>query len=62
MLSRLQEPPIMKIVSLDVVGQKAIFEATGSAMQKNGRPYNNRCVINLFGREKADIEQGSAGL
>ena len=32
----------MKIESLDVVGQKAIVEMSGSAMQKNGKPYKNR--------------------
>jgi hypothetical protein len=40
--SRLEGVPTMKIESLDVVGQKAIVEISGSAMQKNGKPYNNR--------------------
>ena len=33
---------IMKANEIDVIGQKAIIEASGFAKQKNGKPYNNR--------------------
>ncbi len=32
----------MAIDTVDVVGSKAIVEASGSATQKSGKPYNNR--------------------
>jgi hypothetical protein len=32
----------MAIDSIDVIGQKAIVEASGTDTQKNGRPYNDR--------------------
>jgi hypothetical protein len=53
----------MKIDSLDVVGQKAIIESTGSAMQKNGKPYNNKYAVVGFGRGRveADVKPGTAG-
>jgi hypothetical protein len=34
----------MKINELDIIGNKAIFESSGTATQKNGKPYNNRFV------------------
>jgi hypothetical protein len=32
----------MKMNNFDIIGQKLILEASGSATQKNGKPYNNR--------------------
>jgi hypothetical protein len=32
----------MKSNTIDIIGQKVIIEASGTAKQKNGRPYNNR--------------------
>jgi hypothetical protein len=32
----------MKADVIDVVGQKAIIEASGKATQNNGKPYNNK--------------------
>jgi hypothetical protein len=32
----------MKANVIDVVGQKAIIEASGKATQNNGKPYNNK--------------------
>jgi len=41
-LSKLDGPLKMKMYELDVIGNKAIFESTGDATQKNGKPYRNR--------------------
>lgn len=32
----------MVVDTVDVVGRKAVVEASGFGTQKNGRPYNNR--------------------
>ncbi|PVH76189.1 hypothetical protein DL98DRAFT_518194 [Cadophora sp. DSE1049] len=37
----LQGPVHMVVDELDVIGNKAIFEARGSQTQKNGKPYRN---------------------
>jgi hypothetical protein len=42
--SKLQDKLVMKFSAVVVIGQKAFMEAYSSAMQKNGRPYNNRYV------------------
>ena len=42
--AKLQNTLVMKFSAVDVIGQKAFAEAYLSAMQKNGRPYNNRHV------------------
>lgn len=34
----------MKIDEVDIVGNKVIIESRGAAIQKNGKPYNNRWV------------------
>lgn len=52
--SRLQGAVSMNIDSLDVVGQKAIVEITASGLQKNGKPYNNRCVSLWVGKGCAE--------
>ncbi|KUJ15121.1 uncharacterized protein LY89DRAFT_783330 [Mollisia scopiformis] len=49
LIARLASPLTMKIESLDIIGLKAIVEASGSATQKNGKQYNNRyCWILIF--------------
>ncbi|KAM3075974.1 hypothetical protein ACMFMG_006513 [Clarireedia jacksonii] len=49
LMPRLDGGLAMKSNTLDIIGQKAIIEATGTAIQKNGRPYNNRfCWIFIF--------------
>ncbi|RDW68386.1 hypothetical protein BP5796_09043 [Coleophoma crateriformis] len=46
----------MKVLDIDVVGQKAFVEAEGKATQLNGRPYNNRfCWILFFDEESKKI-------
>ena len=32
----------MEIEEMDIIGLKAIVEASGYATQKNGKPYNNK--------------------
>ena len=42
LFSRLTEPSSTIIDELDVIGLKAIVEASGFATQKNGKPCNNK--------------------
>ncbi|PQE31935.1 hypothetical protein CJF32_00001536 [Rutstroemia sp. NJR-2017a WRK4] len=49
LLPRLDGGITMKSNTMDIIGQKVIIEASGTAKQKNGRPYNNRfCWIFIF--------------
>ncbi|KAL8280838.1 hypothetical protein RQP46_006842 [Phenoliferia psychrophenolica] len=46
----------MKVESLDVIGLKAIVECSGKAVQRSGRPYNNRyCWILHFHPETGKV-------
>ncbi|KAJ6575547.1 hypothetical protein DFH09DRAFT_1276769 [Mycena vulgaris] len=55
--AKLTEEGLKMIVSsLDVIGNKAIVEAYGEAMQLNGRPYNNRYAwFLIFSEETGKI-------
>ncbi|CZR58263.1 uncharacterized protein PAC_08154 [Phialocephala subalpina] len=56
LFQRLTGPVHMKIDHLDVVGSKAIFEASGFATQKNGKPYNNKfCWIMIFNDDTGKV-------
>ncbi|KAH6694860.1 hypothetical protein BKA61DRAFT_498691, partial [Leptodontidium sp. MPI-SDFR-AT-0119] len=49
---KLEGPLRMNVESLDIIGNKAVIEASGSATQKNGNPYENLyCWIMTFGDE-----------
>ncbi|KAL2350082.1 hypothetical protein BJ546DRAFT_486598 [Cryomyces antarcticus] len=54
--ARLYGLPKMETKSLTVAGQTAIAGCFGSATQRNGRPYHNRCVWFLkFSSESGKI-------
>ncbi|KAK0109516.1 hypothetical protein ONS95_002205 [Cadophora gregata] len=56
MQARLQGALEMKIEALDVIGNKAIIEATGFAVQKNGNPYDQMyCWIMKFDDETGKV-------
>lgn len=46
--AHLQGPVNMAVDELDVIGNKAIFEAHGWQTQKNGKPYKNTWVFFFF--------------
>ncbi|KAK0103711.1 hypothetical protein ONS95_005718 [Cadophora gregata] len=55
-LEHLQGPVHMVVDELDVIGNKAIFEARGWQTQKNGRPYRNTyCWILIFSEETGKV-------
>ncbi|ORY59416.1 hypothetical protein BCR35DRAFT_254694, partial [Leucosporidium creatinivorum] len=46
----------MAVESVDVIGQRAIVECSGTATQKNGKPYNNfYCWIFHFSEETGKV-------
>ncbi|CZR61586.1 uncharacterized protein PAC_11483 [Phialocephala subalpina] len=49
---KLQDTLVIKFSATEVIGLKAFVEASASATQKNGRPYNNRYAwIMVFSKE-----------
>ncbi|KAH9203614.1 hypothetical protein DL95DRAFT_472217 [Leptodontidium sp. 2 PMI_412] len=49
---KLEGPLQMNVESLDIIENKAVIEASGSATQKNGNPYENLyCWIMTFDNE-----------
>ncbi|KAH7409008.1 hypothetical protein BKA64DRAFT_742181 [Cadophora sp. MPI-SDFR-AT-0126] len=56
MQARLKGTLEMKVEALDIIGNKAVIEATGNATQKNGNPYDQRyCWIMKFDGETGKI-------
>ncbi|PQE11314.1 hypothetical protein CJF31_00001133 [Rutstroemia sp. NJR-2017a BVV2] len=57
LMPRLDGGVTMKSNTMDIIGQKAIIEASGTAKQKNGKPYNNRfCWIFIFNEAGKIVE------
>lgn len=51
----------MSIEKADVVGNKAIVEASGKAVQLNGRPYNNLYVVLSLSRQLGELVEVVSG-
>ncbi|KAH7397610.1 hypothetical protein BKA64DRAFT_42623 [Cadophora sp. MPI-SDFR-AT-0126] len=52
----LQGPVHMIVDELDVIGNKAIFEARGEQTQKNGKPYRNTfCWVLIFDEKTGKV-------
>ena len=48
LVKALATPIKMVVDEFEIVGMKAIVECSGYAIQKNGRPYNNKYVLLLW--------------